>query len=199
MKRSLTWGVALLGAVLASASAFSQDKDAKKPELDLEAYAKLSQPGPQHKLLEPLVGSWTYKVKLYMDPSQPPMESTGTCERKWIMGGRYVQENYQGDEKVNPFAGQGLVGYDLQQKKYTAAWVDNMSSAIMTSTGTADAAGKTFTYTGECDCPLMKVKFKTRDVLTVESPDRHHSVAFRTGPDGKEMKAMEISFTRVKK
>src|SRR5262249_106169 len=152
-KRSVVWGVVALAlALLAVAPASSQDKDKKKPDgapPDLEAYLKFAEPGPQHKLLEPLVGNWNYRVKLWMDPSKPPMESTGTCERKWIMGNRYLEENIKGDEKERPFAGLGFTGYDNGLKKYVSAWMDNMGTGIMTSTGSVDATGKVFTYHSE--------------------------------------------------
>jgi hypothetical protein len=191
----MTLALALLAVVPAS----SQDKKAEGQPLDLEAYLKLAEPGPQHKLLEPLVGTWTYKAKLWMDPSKPPTESTGTCERKWILGNRYLEEHIKGDEKDRPFAGRGLIGYDNGQKKYVTAWVDNMGSGIMTSTGTADSTGKVFTYHSESFDPVMKKMVKGRDVLTIESADRHRMEAYRVLPDGKEMKVLELTVTRAKK
>lgn len=206
MTRSqLLLGIGLAAALLCAAgTSHSQDKDKPKkpddkPTFDLEAYAKFAAPGPQHKLLEPLVGSWTYKIKIYMDPSKPPIESSGRCQRKWILGGRFVQEDIVGDSKEQPFTGMGFTGYDNQQKKYTAAWLDSMGTSIVTSTGTVDAGGKIFTFTGEHFDPVMNKKLKNRDVLTIESGDRHNAVMYRVMPDGKEFKAMELTLTRAKK
>jgi hypothetical protein len=201
MKRSL---LVLTGATLAVVvmgnTTLSQDKDKKsdKPLFDPAAMAKYSEPGPQHKQLEPLVGSWTYKGKMWFDPSQPAMEFTGTCERKWVLGGRFVQETYQGDEKERPFAGLGFTGYDLTKKKFTTAFMDNMSTTIMTNTGTVDASGKVFTFSGEHFCPLTESTFKNRDVLTIDGPDKHHLEMYRLMPDGKEMKMFEMHLTRKK-
>ena len=44
-----------------------------------------------------------------------------------------------------PFQGLGFTGYDNHPKKYVGVWIDNMTTSIMTSSGTFDAGGKTFT------------------------------------------------------
>src|SRR5437773_6369367 len=50
-------GLVLAGALLLGSGLRADDK--KKAEPSLEDYAKMSQPGPEHKKLDPLAGSWT--------------------------------------------------------------------------------------------------------------------------------------------
>jgi hypothetical protein len=189
-----------LGVVaLAGGAAVSQDKKADKPAFDPAVLAKYSEPGPHHKQLEPLVGVWNYKAKIWFTPGQPPMEASGTCERKWILGGRFVQESFHGDEKERPFAGLGFAGYDNVKKKFTTTFLDNMSTSIMTNTGDVDPSGKVFTFSGEHFCPVEGKMFKNRDVLTIESPDKQRVEMFRLMPDGKEMKMFEMHLLRTKK
>ena len=109
------------------------------------------------------------KVKAYFDPTKGPEESTGTMERKLIMGGRFLQEKYEGKAMGQPFFGMGIMGYDKLKKKYTAVWIDTMTTSIMHSLGTYDAEKKTFTYVSDDLDPYTGKKMKTRDVLKIVS------------------------------
>src|SRR5689334_9651750 len=110
-------GVALVGAVLLTTAFVSQDKgkDAGKakpaaaptgaPAMDPDLAAKMGafmMPGPEHKVLDPLIGKWSTHVKWSMDPAGPAMESDGTSEFKWIMGGRYVHQDAKGSTMMGP-------------------------------------------------------------------------------------------------
>src|SRR5947207_1231 len=68
----------------------------------------MSKPGPEHKILASLEGVFEAKVKAYFDPSKPADESTGILERRMIMGGRFLQEKYDGKVMGQPFFGMGL-------------------------------------------------------------------------------------------
>src|SRR5262245_55052401 len=106
------WSLAAVAAVAVGSAAADEKQAGPDLKAVMEAYSKASQPGDEHKKLEPMIGSWTYTSKFWMDPSQPPAVSSGTCERKWIMGGRFVREEIKGDLFGSPFEGFGLVGYD---------------------------------------------------------------------------------------
>jgi len=159
-----------------------------------------SKPGPEHKILATLEGSFHATVKAYFDPTKPPDESTGTMERRMIMGGRFLQERYEGKALGQPFFGMGLTGYDKTKKKYNAVWVDTMSTSIMNSLGTYDAYKKTFTYLSEDFDPFMGKKMKGRDVLTIVSDKEQHQEMFRSPAEGEgpEMKVLEIKYVRKK-
>src|SRR5437868_4593615 len=113
-------GRILLGCVVALALAGSGGADDKKGD-PFEAMRKAAAPGPFHKKLDPLAGSWTWTSKFY--GTTPPQEGSGTAERKWIMDGRFLQEDVFSKELLGqPFKGFGLTGYDNMQKKYVAVW-----------------------------------------------------------------------------
>lgn len=188
-----------LAALLLAGVLTAQDKatDAKKQAEMMAAYAKAATPGPQHKLLEPIVGKWTFTAKFWMDPTQPPMETQGTSERKWILGSRYIIDDVDtpslGGEK---FQGLGLMGYDNIQQKYISVWLDSMGTGMSTSLGAVDKSGKIFTYQREEFDPVSKQKMKNRDVVRIESNDKHTMEMYRILPGGKEMKSGEIIYTR---
>jgi len=174
--------------------------DEKKPAVDLvaqqQAMMQAMLPGEHHEHMKKLVGNFDYTIKLWMDPSQPPTESTGKRSAELIMGGRFLVEKYSGTFMGMPFEGMGVMAYDNLQKKYVSTWVDNMGTGIMTATGTCDK-GPTWTMSGEMPDPMTGKSAKTRSVLKLADDNHFVMEMYVAGPDGKEMKMMEISGTRT--
>jgi hypothetical protein len=158
---------------------------------------KASRPGPEHKVLDPLAGEWTYTAKCWMKPGEGPQEMSGKSTRRWILGGRFLQEEVGNEKPAADFKGLGLTGYDKARKKYTVAWVDSMTTAIQTSYGSVDKDGKVFTYRNEALCPLTNQNIKGRDVLRIVDQDKHVLEMYKE-LDGKEVKVMEITYARQK-
>ncbi len=153
-------------------------------------------PGEAHKKLNPLVGSWSCETKMVQAPGAPPQVGTGTAERKWVLDGRYIYEEVKSTMMGMPFSGIGYTGYDNKEKKYFYTWIDSMGTGMMRETGTADAAGKVFNFSGEnYDCMSDKVK-KTRSTMEIVDNSKHTVKMFDTGPDGKEFVAFELTCTR---
>lgn len=184
-------------AVCAFAFISEGKADEKQKNLYQEYVQKYGQPGPEHKVLEQMVGTWDAKVKCWFDPQQPE-QSTGTAVRKSILGGRFIHEEFDGKMMDRPFQGIGIVGYDVAKKKYEMIWLDSVSTAIMHSAGTFDEPTKTFVFTHEGTCPITGKHLKMRNVLRLVSADEEKMEMFRQLGDEKEMKAIEITFTRKK-
>ena len=188
-----------------AASAFAADKkpaapaagDKKSDEMAkmMAEMEKAATPGPEHKALAELAGTWSTSSKMYMDPTKPPVESKGTEEAKVILGGRFVEMNYKGNMMNKPFEGMGVTGYDNIKKKYIMTWMDSMGTAVYVAEGTGDA--KQRTYTGEETGPNGQ-KRPFRWVVKVDSKDKHTMEMYGLGMDGKEMKQGEITYTRSK-
>ena len=195
-------GVLLAAFTAGAAGAYTlqQDKAAKDAKHDpaMEKMMEMGKPGAAHKVLEPHVGKWTLKMKCHMEPGAPPMESAATSEVKWIMDGRYIQEEVTGTFMDMPFKGQGLCGYDNLKQKYVSSWVDNMSTGIMQSEGAHDPAAKSFTYETECPDPMSGKYVKGRMVVKWTDNDHYTMQMFGPGPDGKEGMQMELLATRAK-
>ncbi len=164
--------------------------------------AKLNE---NHKLLADLVGTWSYTVKMWMNPdaSAPPSESKGTAVRKPIMNGRYFTMDVSGkmqmpgpDGKIKDmdFKGTSIEGYDNVKQKFVSTWADNMSTGIMMSEGTYDPAEKTFTYNAEMEM-IPGMKQKVREVFKIADKD-HHTFEWYEDRSGKQAKTMEINYTR---
>ncbi len=174
--------------------------DKKEGEPDMAAMMKMFQemsaPGKEHEALKPMIGSFNCTTKFWQAPGAPPDESTSTAERKWILGGRYMAEEFKGTAMGMPFEGFGVTGYDKLQKHYHGYWVDSMSTGMFTHTGSVDASGKTFTFTGENFDPMTMAKQKTRTTVEIINNDKEVMKMFGPGPDGKEFMNLEITCTR---
>jgi hypothetical protein len=201
--------LSLVALSFGSLGAFADDKPkaaakpaapagAPSPDEMMKAWAAAATPGEAHKKLEPFVGSFTVATKMWMDPAKPPDVSSGTAESKWVLGGRYVEERVEGTSMGQPFAGIGYTGYDNYKKQYVGTWMDSMGTMIMSSSGAADASGKTFTSWSTIDDVIMKKAVKVKGVMTVVDADHHTYEMWGTAPDGKMFKSLEVQYTRKK-
>jgi hypothetical protein len=190
--------------LVVSAPAVAQDKPvgtagmSAEEKAMMDAMIKAGTPGANHELLASMAGEWAFKSRMWMNPSAPPAESSGTATYTTLYGGRYVEGQYKGEMMGMPFEGRGLMGYDNVSGRFQTTWADNMGTMIMFMEGRHDAAAKTITYTGEMD-DIMKpgTKVKVRQVIRLASPDSHVMEWFETR-GGKETKMMEIAYTRNK-
>jgi len=177
-------------------------KDTPAPAMSPEEKAAMDKmieagtPGEPHKFLVQFVGMWQAVVKVWHAAGQQPDISEGISLHRMVMGGRYLQQTFKSTFMDAPFEGMGFMGYNNVLKKYEGVWMDNMSTAIMTSEGSLSADGKSLksvsTYS---DCQTGKEK-TSRDVLKMVSPDKFVSEMYDIGPDGKEFLMMEITYTR---
>lgn len=190
----------LLSALSGILCLFATNVPAQEKKDKDDPFAKMPKPGAEHKLLESLTGTWDCKVKFWMGPGEPEL-STGTVVREMILDGRYLHEKIIGKPAGREYHARGVIGYNVNKKKYLTAFVDNFGTGIETTTGTYDAATKTFTYLGKSDHGEMGGKVKTRDTLKIVSDSEQVMEMYRT-PDkkgGTEMKVMEITLTKKKK
>jgi hypothetical protein len=197
MKRLLS-AVCLIAALsLAHTALAAEAKSPQSPGDVLKAIAETGKPSAEHQKLQPLVGDWNLTVKMWTDPSQPPAELHGTVQRKWIMGGRFLQETVKGEFDGKPFEGMGLWGYDAAQKKFTTTRACSLCGTLSSGLSDFDAAAGKFQCATEGVCPLSGEIVKGRDEVIIESDDKIVMNVFKT-IDGKEVKAMEIVSTRKK-
>jgi len=143
--------LALLGVfTLLAVPARAQDQQGSADEAAMmQAWMAYMTPGEPHQHLAKTVGEWNHTVTMWMAPGAPPTESTATSTGQMILGGRYLTESFTGNMMGMPFEGHALTGYDNAKKKYFSAWVDNMSTGLMTGWGDWDEASKSLTITGE--------------------------------------------------
>jgi len=208
--KTLKCFIAILMSGVIGATTFAEDKDAAKKEQKqpneaemMAMMTELAKPGENHKLLATGLGHWTYVVKMWMDPSAPPTESSGSSVAKEAMGGRYVLTEHTGkmqmpgaDGKLTEveFKGMAIEAYDNVKKKFVSSWIDNMGTGILLSEGDYDAVGRKFTYLSEYEM-MPGMKTKVRETITINDKD-HRTFEFFENRGGTEVKTMEIKYTR---
>ncbi len=205
MLRTRSWlTLTVAGAwlvVFTASFAFAQDKPgamAKEQQEMMDAMTKAATPGPNHKLLASMAGEWTIVNRMWMDPGAPPTESKGTASYEMMMGGRYLHGHYKGVMMGMPFEGVGVTGYDNVSQKFQALWIDNFGTGIMYMTGTYDPNAKALTFVTDMDDPMQPgTKVGIREVIRLLSPDQRVMEMYQNR-SGKEMKMMEITYTRAK-
>jgi hypothetical protein len=199
VKRWIIGGGAVIGLLVAVTVVRSDDKQPQhemtpEQQKEMEAWQKAGAVGPEHERFAKMAGKWKAEVKFWHAPGEPET-SYGTADFKTILGGRYLEETFHGEAMGQPFEGRGITGYDNIKKKYVSLWLDTMSTSVMTSEGKWDSAAKGIASTGECTDP-NGVTSKTRSQCREESDGKHVFEMYKTGADGKEMKVMEVTYTR---
>lgn len=197
--RSTAVVLCLLALALAVPAVAQEEPKPAAPAMsaaEMEAMQKAGSPGEPHKHMARLVGDWTYATKMWMDPSQPAMESSGTMHAEALFGGRYVQSTWKGDFMGMAFEGRATDAYDNVAKQYVSTWIDNMGTGIMYSTGTCDAAAKSCTHSGDFWDPMTGKKSTMRSVINWTDDNSFKMEMFGNGPSGQEMKMMEFVVTR---
>lgn len=198
-RRSIVLGsLVLMTAAFAAAGDNPAPAAAPDQKAMMDAWMKFATPGPGHKALEPLVGTWNAKVTSWMSPGSAPVSSEGVSETAWVLGGRYLQQKHEGSFMGQPFSGLGYTAYDNYKKQYLATWMDNMGTSILSMAGTADAAGKVLSMEGKMDDFVGGRELTVRSTLRIVDADHNVYEMWSPGPDGKMFKMMEIDYTRKK-
>ena len=162
---------------------------------EMEAYQKAGTPGEAHQKMAQAVGDYTLEVKSWHAPGTEPTIEAGTATRKMILDGRVLVEDVSSSMMGQPFTGHGLHGYDNTSGKYWGTWNDSMSTGVMVSEGTCDA-DQACTFTGSWIDPVKKETVTSRMTTRWTSPTVEVFEMHGPGPDGKEMKMMEITYTK---
>lgn len=158
---------------------------------------KISMPNENHQVLNALAGEWNQTTSMWMAPGAAPEVASGSMTAQWILGGRFLQQEFKGEMMGQPFEGFGLLGYDNVKKEYTSVWVDNISTGIMTSTGQYDAGTKTLSESGLASCPMTgETNKQFRSEWKIVDADHLSYEMYTKGPDGVEFKTLTVSYTR---
>ncbi len=193
---------ALVGITLVSASSVrSQTTQPSGPTADqqsqMDAWTAAAAAGPEHDWIkQQFVGDWDADVSIVAPVAS---KSKGVMHCKMILGGRFLQLDYDGemigpDGKSTAFHGHGIGGYDNGKKKFTDFWIDELSTGMMMTEGTRD--GKVMTLDGNTTEPMSGQPIKVREVITVLDNDHHKYELFMGEPDGTMGKSLEIMYTR---
>lgn len=164
------------------------DTDADKTKSELDAYVEANRPGEAHKRLDALTGEWEGEFTIWMEPGEPPLLSTGTVERQWILGGRYLQETIEATSAMGTFTGMGFIGFNNFDGQYEMVWMDDMSTGIYFETGTYDPDKQVLTTRGSHRDPVSGRVITSTGTLDLSRPDEHVYTGYLIGADGRRFK-----------
>lgn len=162
----------------------------------MELWQKVSTPSANHKLLEQYVGTWKAEARLWKDSSLPPEITNATSRFSMVMGGRFLQQEYQGSMMGTPFFGRGLFGYDNAQDIFVSSWIDTAGTGIMSSSGKLNPSSKKIELSGSFYCPVAKKPLASREIMSLIDKNRFVFEMYGPSQTGEEMKMMEIVYTR---
>jgi hypothetical protein len=165
-----------------------------------ESWDDLTARGPQHDLLDPLIGEWETTVKIWSDPQTPPFVARGRVERIWILDGRFVEEWIEelDDSGAVTWEAAGLLGYDRLTGRYEYTLVHTSSTATERKVGRLDPAKNVLSLSGKFTQIDTGIVVLDRLEIAINGPDTHTMTEYTRGEDGREIKEMEIQYTRRK-
>jgi hypothetical protein len=174
-------------------------------EKNIRAALERNLPSEHHKRLEVLAGEWQTEWKVWPVSGKPPADVTkGTATFKWTMEGRFLRGAYTGEMMgARKFEAELLLGYNPLRKQYEVAWVNSFEVSMARYAGQGKLAGdrlSTLTLTGKQDnCATGQTDVSCRAVFTFVNKDRIVEELYAPDRDGKEYKAVEVTYSRPKK
>jgi hypothetical protein len=167
---------------------------------DDAAKAPPAMPAPEkeHEWLAQLAGEWAAEGEMFMEPGKPPIKNKGV-ETARAIGGFWIVAEHKMDFMGQPMTGILTLGYDAEQKKYLATWIDSMTGHLWKYDGTVDAAGKALTLTARGPCPDRPGKLSTfKEVIEVKDKDNKTFTSSIQNEDGTWTVMMKITSKRTK-
>ena len=147
-----------------------------------------------HVRLDALVGLWDTHTEIFIDALGRAVESDGSVEKTWALGGRFLREDLAGvGEDGQPLLGLGFLGYDPGEGRYEGVWLSTGAFGMGVHHGRWDGRG--IVFEGEEPAPGGRRRF--RAVLHIEGPDRHVLEQSFRDLRGAWARAFRIVYTRA--
>lgn len=189
---------ALCLAALASPGRAQQPEMSAAEKAMMAAWTKAMTPGAEHRELASRAGTWTALVTMWQAPGAPPQLSQGSCDRRMILGGRVLLEEWTGEAMGMPFEGFGTTGYDNAAGTWWTTWSDTFGTGVMNAVGKCDPDPKKgCTFTSTFVDPLTAKEKKTRSTVHWPTPNEEVTKMFDHDSGGKEYQAMELKLHRL--
>ena len=156
------------------------------------------EPGDQQKRLDFMVGTFDVKVKVWINPGEPPIESTATGVASWVLGHRYIQQMLSGYIMGEAWNGIGYAGFDNVEGVYVACYMDTGSTGMEWYRGSMDPDGKSAKLTATIADAITLKPTKLEMRLTMSPDGNHVTQLWQEDLGGRMFESMELTFIRKK-
>jgi hypothetical protein len=202
-RRGLTvLGVAILTATTSGGAGQAPDEEASPPASRSElaeallAYRRASQPGADHRWLDPLEGRWQAEIG-WTGPDGVSRRVRGVAENRWVLGGRFLLSEATANEDGVPVESLSVYGYDADQNRFFSLMLDNLSTGFLELHGTYDTVARSFILSGRERDEISGVKVTYRMRLQVAGPDKHTVEVFMDLSTAGPVRILEATYTRL--
>jgi hypothetical protein len=182
---------ALITLLLAAAACAAAQTEEQMAEM-----MKLAEPGEHHKIIGQMAGKWKVDVVYVMNGQEG--KGTADMEAKWILGGRWLQMQYESNFMGSPFTVVQHLGYDNVAKEHVEISMNTMATDLMVNRGPCSEGGKTISHKGTYPDIFTKGTMVMRTVYTIKSDDEFTIEWFEKRGDEKEVRAVVLTHKRVK-
>jgi len=158
--------------------------------------AKVDVPGPAHHRLDDLAGNWDVTIRYKMGDKEH--EGKASCESKWVLDGRFLQQDYKSLFQGKPYEVIQLLGYDNVGKKTIEIKLDSMSTGVLHNECSISEDGRVITNFGKSVDPATGKPYKLHTVTTIVDHDHFTLEWFGTEDGGKESKVVSMAHIRKK-
>lgn len=142
-----------------------------------------------------LVGRWQGTNRLWLDPDEPADESAATAVLDLTAEGKIATLEYTWAYDGEPQ--QGFLMFSQLKEKTAAAWADSWHNhdGIMQMKGAAEASSELWVKGSYAAPPGPD--WGWRLALHPDSDDQFRLIMHNISPEGEEMLAVEVVFTRA--
>lgn len=118
------------------------------PGLSIQAETVASKPGPEHETLKMLAGDWTYQGQQFDSPFAPAGKLQGKVVARLILGGFFVQANWEEENPSGKASGIDIFAYDASHNSYVQnTFVDDGTRIAGRASINGDTISTDFTAT----------------------------------------------------
>jgi len=159
---------------------------------------EFSTPGPEHKLLESLNGSWVAGLQSFSSDTSLPVPGKATITQKSELGGRFFHSTFSGIIMGQPFEEVSISGFNNAKKQYHSILYNNRGTGFVFMEGHYNHITQTFTWTGTQTDLITGGNRKIKKIVKINNKNAFTLILYETGSNAKERKVLEGIFTKRK-